>query len=438
MALQAGVRRGLRTGIASVRSRLAAGVLDAGLSSVATFATGIYASRFLDPHELGGYALIFSATVVSAILPTQLIFVPAETAAVAQPMGIRRRLLLHTSAQGIWITLVAALLVPGAAVVVPGSVPRAAVYALAMTATLNAFVTPIQDHVRRMLHVAGLSWWAAAVSALRVLLVILTIVGAPLFSLPGAWVPFGALAVGNALSILLALAVAMRADVEARSSVVPAQALVRGGGWLLIVGLLAPATAFIVGSIVAHVAGAESLGYAEACRQVGQPLFVFASGLSSVLGPRLTEAAQRHDAKSASHHERAFLVLMMAVSVPYIVLTAHSWTWNPLSHVLPNAYAISGLIAVTLVANLVNGLNFSQRAELLGAGEFTDLARTELAGNVVRTAIAATAGASRSFAIPVGLVALAAYRWLSFSRTLRRYYAPVAERTQQSPVATLA
>ena len=36
------------------------GLLDAGAAALATFATGVYAARNLDPSELGVYALFFS------------------------------------------------------------------------------------------------------------------------------------------------------------------------------------------------------------------------------------------------------------------------------------------------------------------------------------------------------------------------------------------
>jgi O-antigen/teichoic acid export membrane protein len=198
--------------------------------------------------------------------------------------------------------------------------------------------------------------------------------------------------------------------------------LVVAGRWLLVVGLLAPGTAFLVASIVAHVSGPATLGYAEACRQVAQPLLVFATGLSTVIGPRLTAAAHERSAGRARRNARAFLLLMALVGIPYLLIAGQTGRWNPLATLLPNAYAIPGLVLATLAANVLNGLNFSQRAELLGAGQARTLARVEVAGNVMRMGVAAMAGALQSFAIPVGLIVLGIVRVIGYSRNLKRHY----------------
>jgi O-antigen/teichoic acid export membrane protein len=176
---------------------------------------------------------------------------------------------------------------------------------------------------------------------------------------------------------------------------------------------------------VAHVSGPATLGYAEACRQVAQPLLVFATGLSTVIGPRLTAAAHERSVGRARRNARAFLLLMALVGIPYLLIAGHTGRWNPLATLLPNAYAIPGLVLATLAANVLNGLNFSQRAELLGAGQARTLARVEVAGNVMRMGVAAMAGALQSFAIPVGLIVLGIVRVIGYSRNLKRHYGAV-------------
>ena len=397
------------------------GVTDAGLSSLATFAAGIFASHYLAPATLGGYALVFSASVLSAIVPTQLIFVPGETAAIALSSDTRLLTMRRTLLLGGVTTLVAALAVLLAATIIPDSIPARAVEALVLTGCVNSFVSPIQDHVRRMLHLANRSGTVALMSGIHAVAVAASIAAAMVAGVPTAWVPFGALAIGNAVSLCYGVAAAHKGSVG-ETPALPLADLLAGGRWLLLVGLLAPGTAFVVATVIARVTGPETLGYAEACRQVAQPLLVFATGLSTVIGPRLTSAAFERATAGARHHTRSFLVLMSLVGVPYVLFAGWASRWNPLAAILPNAYAIPGLVLATLAANFFNGLNFAQRAELLGAREARTLARVEVVGNLARIGVAALATVLRAFAIPVGLLVLGVIRMIAYSVTLRRHY----------------
>jgi ABC-type glycerol-3-phosphate transport system permease component len=76
-----------------LRHALSAGLLDAGLASLATLAVGVYAARSLSAAELGTYALFFSAFTVAAVLPTQLLLVPAEVATLLEGPHERLRVL---------------------------------------------------------------------------------------------------------------------------------------------------------------------------------------------------------------------------------------------------------------------------------------------------------------------------------------------------------
>jgi O-antigen/teichoic acid export membrane protein len=401
---------------------VAAGVLDAGLSSLASFAAGIFASRSLELTTLGAYALLFSATVLAAIVPTQLVFVPGETAAIAHPVDRRLQLLPRTLRLAAAPTVFAALAVTLAAIAVPASVSPGTVAALTATAVAVSLVSPVQDHVRRMLHLGGASSAAVVVSVVH-----LAIVAAALVALRDArgalaWLPFGALAAGNLVSSAVGVLLSRRSGQAAlERSALPADVM-RSGWWLLVVGIVAPATAFIVATIVAHTAGPGALGYAEASRIVAQPMLVFGTGLAAVLGPRVTEAAQLGEAERALQASRLFTALMLAAGLPYLLLVGHGWSWNPLADLVPNAYAVGGLVVVSVVANVANGMNFLQRAELLGAGRAAALARVDIVGNAVRVVVGATAGWLQAFAIPAGLVVLGFVRWLGYSRVLEGHY----------------
>jgi O-antigen/teichoic acid export membrane protein len=405
----------------SRRLSLAFGMCDAGLSSLATFAVGIYASHTLPLPVLGGYAIVFSAFVLSAIVPTQLVFIPAETVAVSHPLPARLALLRDTLRLGLPVAALAAAFVALAALAVPSAVPPGVVLALTVTAVASAFLSPVQDHVRRMLHLGDGSWGAAAVSAVHLVVVVGT-VAVPHSEAVRPWIPFGALALGNAASLLVGIAMA-RARRPVPIGRIVARDLLQSGGWLLVVGTVAPATAFLVASVVAHIAGSAALGYAEAARVIGQPMLVLATGLAAVLGPHVTEAAQAGEAALARRTSREFALLMLAAGAPYLALVGHAWRGNPLAALVPNAYAIGGLVIVSVLANVANGMNYLQRSELLGAGKAPALARIEVAANAVRIVIGSAAALLHAFAIPLGLVFLGITRWVAYSRVLRGHYA---------------
>ncbi len=73
-------------------TKLPAGLVDAGASSLATFVTGVAATRLLDSSELGAYAIFFSAWLLASQLPTALILVPAEAKLVHIPSKERATL----------------------------------------------------------------------------------------------------------------------------------------------------------------------------------------------------------------------------------------------------------------------------------------------------------------------------------------------------------
>src|SRR3954468_19877053 len=67
------------------------GMVDAGLSSFATFLVGLFAARVFNPSELGAYALCFSAVFLAGIVPGQGYFFPAENLLVGLPQADRLR-----------------------------------------------------------------------------------------------------------------------------------------------------------------------------------------------------------------------------------------------------------------------------------------------------------------------------------------------------------
>lgn len=408
------------------RAAVAAGVADAGLASLATFLVGLYAVRALDAAALGAYALVFTAFNLLAVVPAQLLFVPAETAAAGVSRAARGGLAAHSLRAGLPAAALAALALPAWMLAAPGGVAARDAAALTATAAACTLLSPVQDHLRRMLHVAGRSGAAALVSAVHLAAAGAGLLLAAALSLPVAWIPFGALAAANALSLGVGTAF-VRAGGPAPPEL-RVRVLLDSGRWLLAAGIIGPASAFAAAGIVGQLAGAAALGVAEAARVIGHPVLVLATGLSAVLGPRSVRAARDGDRAQARRVAVRFQLLTLGGGGLYLALFSTPWALNPLPPLVPRAYAAGGLAAVAILSAMANGALFPSRSELLGLERAAAVARTDGAGAAVRVGVAATAGATGAFAVPLGFLALGLARWAGYRRALRRGYG--AERVE--------
>jgi O-antigen/teichoic acid export membrane protein len=403
-------------------SGVLAGLCDTGLSSLATFVAGLFAARILDPGELGSYALVFSAFVVASMVPAQAVFVPAEVAALDVPRRERLASIRRSIRLGAPVALLAAVGMIAWILVAPRNASLSVLTAFTVTAAATTFVSPIQDHMRRMLHLADASWYAAGVSLIHLAVVVGAVGLWSAAGIPAEWVPFGALAAANLLSLSAGALMAMRNGGAASPVRYALTDLLRAGRWLLAIGLLPTGAGFAAAVVISHLAGVDTLGHAEAARIMTQPLFVLSTGLSAFLGPRSMEAGRGrvlHDARDIS---RGFVWLMLVTGIPYLLLTGVPWSWSPLPALVPTAYAIRGLVAATAFATILNGLVFPYRSELLGAGRQRTLASVEIAGNALRLAAAGLAGAVGAFAAPGGLACLGLVRAVGYGRALRQHY----------------
>ena len=412
----------------SGRAAVAAGVADAGLASLATFAVGVYAIRALEPRALGAYALVFTAFTLLAVVPTQLLYVPAETAAASLPRGGRAALLPRTLRAGLPAAALAALALPAWALAAPPGIPRRAALVLTVTAVACTLLSPVQDHLRRMLHVAGRSGAAALASAVQLAVVAFAILAAPRFAVAPAWVPFGALAAANALSLAAGLVLA-RGDgrADGGAAAVDARALAESGRWLLLASAIAPASAFAASAVAGQLAGAAALGVAEAARVIGHPVLVLATGLSAVLGPRSVRAAAARRKSDARRVAALFRALTLGGGAAYLAAASFAWPLNPFPALVPSAYAVPGLAAAAILAAMANGALFPARSELLGAARAGAIARADAAGAALRVGVAATAGATGAFAVPLGFLALGLVRWAGYRHALRDVYSSSGE-----------
>lgn len=403
-----------------------AGLTDAALSSLATFVMGVYAARALDAEALGIFALFFSAFLLVSVVPAQLVLLPAEVIAVSRPMAERLGLLRRSLTVGIPVAVVAAVGVLIAIPVAPSDAVPGVLGPLAITSLAAAVLSPLQDHVRRLLHIAGSSWAAAGVSGLQLTGVAGGVASLAALDVPAAWVPFGALTAANALSLALGLALALVARPHQGSEAPSLRRLLRAGRWLLLIGLLPVAAGFVSNSLVVRLTDASTLGHAEAARIVAQPLLVLSVGLTAVLGPRSMQAAVTNDEPSARRLRRLFLLLVLGGGMAYALLVGYSWPGNLAERLIPSAYVVPGLVVAALAANVAVGLAFPQRYELLGGGRERALAGTEAIASAGQCLAAVTAGMTDAFAKPLGVAILGLVRLLGFQRSVRPLYSPTA------------
>lgn len=390
------------------------GVLDAGLSSSASFACSLFAARTLDVDTLGAYALVFAAAQVSMITADTSTFAMLEVRAVKYPAALRPRLIPSTLRMGALPALVSALALSLCALFIPAA-PGGAVLALTVTGVLYAFLSPVQDHVRRMLHICESSWLAAAVSTLHLVAVCGVIVLFVELHLPRAWGPFGALALGNIVSLLFGIIMTRRrAGGGAVRLPVRWREVFRAGRWLLLSGLAPNAAGLVASTLVGHLAGLATLGYTEVARIAGQPLIVLSGGLSTTIGPRLVAAVQHRRRTDARHASRAFLGIVFVAGALYLVLAGEWWPGNPMHWLVPKAFIIPGLVSLTIVANIVMAMAYPARSELLAVGNTRALAQVEWVGNGVRILMACAAQTIGALAVPAGLLILGATRCVGY------------------------
>jgi O-antigen/teichoic acid export membrane protein len=409
-------------GQVSVRRAVPAGLVDAALASLASFIVTLYAARFLEANDLGTYALFFNAFAMAAVVPTQLVFSPAEIESLASS-GRRRLRLLEQSLRLGWPTAAAAALV-GTLAAVAGSAgaPGDVVVPLALTSLLCTAVSPVQDHVRRLLHFAGVSWRAAAMSVVQLATVLASLLLLTRLGVPTPWLPFGALLAANVASLSLGLVLAADWRNYEPMERMAVSSLFRFGRWLVLIGLTPAGARFLSGVLVTHLASAATLGYVEAARVVSQPLFVLMMGLSAVLVPRLMEGAAQRRPDLARAAALPFRATVIAGGVLYLLAVGFAWPLNPLPLALPSAYVVQGVVPLMITAQILQGILQPPRAELTGAGWGRTLLRLEVVSSLPLCLVSATARVTGAFAAPVGAVLQGiAGLWL-LERARRRIY----------------
>lgn len=397
------------------------GVLDYGLSAIATFLVGLFAARTLDPFELGIYALCFRAVFLGGIVPSFGIFQPSENLIVALPITQRLGIMRYTLRMGMPSTLVSALGVSLWVLLAPPSVPREALIALTVTGVAAAFFSPVQDHVRRMLHLSGASDVAAVVSGVQLIAVAAVLLLCSLLGVPTWWTPFGALAFANLASLSIGVRHALMTS-DIAITVLRREEIRRSGRWLVLLALLDAGSAFAVAALVAGIAGAAALGYAEAARIAAHPVMVLTWGLSAVLGPRSVRAGRERHAEEARRVSRLFAGILTVAGAASLAIFTANWWGNPMAWLLPEAYALPGLAGLSILAYLANGFGYPAWSEVMGGRLERSMAKTQVTANFLRALIAASAGYIHAYAVPLSLLGFGAARWVGLDRVRMTMY----------------
>jgi len=395
---------------ASLRSRIVknlgigAGVVDAAMSSLATFLGGLVAANILGEAELGVYAVFFTAFNFGQVIANNLIYIPAEVAAVAWPAENRTRVLTQSIPYGVLPSLIGAAAIGIASLVAAQISTAEVVVPLTITAAITTFLWPTQDHIRRMLHIADRSWAAAVVSAAQFAIAAAAIGVLIAMDVAAAWIPFGALAVANLISLLLGFVLARPATSESAPERLDPRGLTRSGIWLMTGVGIPPITAFAAASIITFAAGPEVLGFAEAARVAAHPVLVLGTGLGYVMGPRIMRGAIARDIEVSRHNHRRFNRFLIVAASVYALVIGFDWIGNPMALLVPKAYTIEWLVVASVLANILMGAMVLVLQELTAARRSRTIAFVSMISAPFQLLAAGTAGVTEAFARPISLV----------------------------------
>lgn len=378
------------------------GVLDAGFVSAATFAAGLAAVSLLPLEAVGVYAIVFRAFTLIALLPTNLVCRPIELGtlrrAPAERLGVIETSVLRALSLSVpvGLVLVAATLIMATTVGAGFEVWLP----LGLTAAGLAVVSPVQDHLRRLLHLADKSMQAGLVSAIH-LLTVLAVLGVGWGTgLPASLLPFGALLVANLTSLSIGYWRLNRTD-AAPWEVGSLPSLMREGRWLLTQEASPVTTTFLSNLLVAGL-GLEVLGIAEATRVVAQPVRVLGEGIARTLEPRSMEAALRRERSRSMRLRRQFWLAYLPAGALFAVWVLPKWPLNPFVSITPAAYALEGLLALQISALVVSQSSLPIKGEALGLRRFRALTKVDLSASGLRLLTVVTlVGLLGAYVLPV-------------------------------------
>lgn len=418
--------------------RLPAGVADAGFASLATFAAGLSAVNMFNDIDRGVYAIFFVAFGLGVVLPWNLVLIPAEVHAVSYAIVDRMRRARDTLTMGLRASVIGSLAILVAALMSRSLTSGDVIWGLTITAMITTVLSPLQDHMRRLLHIADLSWRAAVVSGVQFLGVVVSLGVMLLVDAPVAVMPFGSLAIANALSLTTGLVLGNVFNQKPLLEPLRFSTLASEGRWLLARAVVPSLAHFAVATIIVALAGAEVLGYTEAARVVAQPVLVFATGLTAVLAPRSMKAAMDRDSSSSVRTRRIYLGFVLGGGALYVAMASTEWVLNPMQYLVPAAYVVPWLVAVTIGANMVNAAMYLDVNEALGAQKARYMAGIGIITSPILVLVALTASATEGFARPLGIATRGLFQIGSYRSVLGRHYAEDDDRRFRSQAKSLS
>jgi hypothetical protein len=335
----------------------------------------------------------------------------------------------RTLSYGLLASTLAALLIGFVPVLADVSeVSSDALGALCVTAGLSAIAFPLQNHARRLFHLAGRSGLAAGSSGVHFVSVVLAIWLLTSAGVDSPWIPFGALATGKLISSGAAVsALAYLRWRPERSWDLPISRIDRTlqrGKWMMLSVVIPQLTMLVAASAISRLASLAVLGQIEAARIITRPINLASVGLSASLGPRSMDAARMGSIAEAIRIRKLFLWTLCCVSLPYVLLVQARSPLNPFLEFVPTAFLAAGLVALQGLSTLLGGLGMPQRSELLALGAERDLVRVEtLVAPLCLVVSIAVATYWPVYSIPVGFgtagLARYALRVLLADRALR-------------------
>ena len=203
---------------------------------------------------------------------------------------------------------------------------------LTITAMITTILSPLQDHMRRLLHISDLSWRAATVSIVQFGVTAASLTVMWLVDVPVALMPFGSACARQRRVLTVGLVLGKVFDQEPLARPASILAARKRREVAPRPGRHPVTCQFAVAAIVAAIAGATILGYAEAARVVAQPVLVFATGLTAVLAPRAMRSAMDVDISVARQTRGLYLGLMSIAGMLYLVWASQSGSairWAP-------------------------------------------------------------------------------------------------------------
>lgn len=436
-------RRGGAGSLSAFRSvwrRLSAGVVDSALSSASTMLVGLFASAYLSAGTLGIYSLFFSGFVLAAGFSQSLIFTPAEVTVLAWPAADRLRGLRRSIGLSTVPTLGGAAAVGLATAAIAELGLGRDPWPLFVPAVATFVLSPVQDHVRRMFHIAERSELAAATSAVQLATAAATIGGLHFAGVPAVWVPFTGLGAANLVSLLAALAMAARVRPTGAPIPVMHGRELRTRGWYLAgSGATGYAAGWLATILLSALGGAALAGRVEAARVLASPVQVFGAGMLAVLNPMIIRAAQRHDRRAADRIVLPFVSALVLTSLVLGLVAQIHWPGNPLPGAFPTAFEDAGLVATMAIGIAAAQAVQCWNSELLGVGG-RDMAilTSGVAGSVARLVFTALVVILGVYAAPLSLVLGSVAVVVVARLALRDAYQPVSGEADLHPVPSPA